>query len=90
MDYTNIFFVFIIRILDLYKFIHSCYNTNCKTQNPFGTTSNAKKFNFHSLLPFFCLGPPAIFVLHVHFFKHLVHFLMALFLYIHVEAITIP
>ncbi len=67
---------------------HSYCNTHHKSQSHYGTTLNANKFNDHFLL-FFCLRQPIVLGLIVHFFKHLVPFMMALLLYICMEAITI-
>jgi len=43
-------------IVSLSHSCHSYYNIPQKTQNHFGATSNARKFNNHSFLLFFRLG----------------------------------
>jgi len=43
-------------------------------------TSNANKFDDPSILPFFLLGQPIVFVLINHFFKHPIQFMMIFFL----------
>ncbi len=65
------------------------HNCKRKTQMHCQETLNAKKFNGHSLFPFFLLGQLVIFILNNHFFKHPIQLIMTFFLFVYVEAINV-
>jgi hypothetical protein len=66
---------------------HSYFNTHHKSKSHSGITLNVKKLGGHSL-PFSHLRQLVVFAL-VFFFNHPIPFMMASFLYVHMEAIII-